>query len=411
MDLNNLELFLKVLNATNTNSVILKADRSNLMLIDNLFRQRLYKDFSYSDTFELLEHQIGENSLIRHTDEFLLTYFFLRIPEEYLEEGETSLMSIGPVTEGRQSPEDIYHIMRDNQIPERLYQEISAFYDTVPATDNLAVQEETILSLASGLFRRDYHPEYLPANAVLFHNGANIFKTVKDNPQMAKDSLAERYKVENELMTAISSGDYTRAHNLHGKLLSYHIRPRSENPFRNQQHLAIILNTLCRKAAELGGVHPLYIDDLSTRFAVLINEVNSISDVSALISEMIHKYCLLVKNYAIKGYSAVTKEIISYIDFHYTEDLNLNFFSEMFNVSKTYLSNLFRKETGITLTEFIHQVRMRKAITLINSSALPITAIATACGYNDINYFIRIFKRTYGLSPKQYQKTVMHAGH
>lgn len=54
---------------------------------------------------------------------------------------------------------------------------------------------------------------------------------------------------------------------------------------------------------------------------------------------------------------------------------------------------------------------MRKAITLINSSALPITAIATACGYNDINYFIRIFKRTYGLSPKQYQKTIVHTGH
>lgn len=53
---------------------------------------------------------------------------------------------------------------------------------------------------------------------------------------------------------------------------------------------------------------------------------------------------------------------------------------------------------------------MRKAITLINSSALPVAAIATACGYNDINYFTRIFKRTYGLSPKQYQKSVMHGG-
>lgn len=109
------------------------------------------------------------------------------------------------------------------------------------------------------------------------------------------------------------------------------------------------------KAVEAGGVHPLYIDDLSTKFAVLINEVSSLSDVNALSSEMIHKYCLLVKNHAMKGYSAVTKEIIS--------------------------------------------------------SALPITAIATVCGYNDINYFIRVFKRTYGLSPKQYQKSIMFSAH
>lgn len=89
--------------------------------------------------------------------------------------------------------------------------------------------------------------------------------------------------------------------------------------------------------------------------------MSSLSDVNALSSEMIHKYCLLVKNHAMKGYSAVTKEIISYIDFHYTEDLNLNYFAGMFNMSKTYLSNLFKKETGVTLTDFIHQVRMRPA--------------------------------------------------
>lgn len=124
---------------------------------------------------------------------------------------------------------------------------------------------------------------------------------------------------------------------------------------------------------------------------------------------MTHKYCILVQNHAMKGYSPVIKEIISYIDFHYAEDLSLNFFAEKFNIAKTYLSNLFKKETDTTLTEFIHQVRMRKAITLINSSAIPVSAIASACGYNDINYFIRVFKRTYGLSPKQYQKTVVHS--
>lgn len=301
--------------------------------------------------------------------------------------------------------------MQDNALPERLLNDVSAFYDSIPVVDNLPAFQNVILHLAAGLFGTEYHFDYLPEDSVLFLGSGKIYNTVKDNPQMARDSIAERYEVENELMAAISAGDYDRAHELHGRFIKYHIRPRAKSPLRNQQHLSIILNTLCRKAAEAGGVHPLYIDDLSTRFAVLINEVNSLTGISALPGEMIHKYCLLVKNHAMKGYSAVTKEIISYIDFHYTEDLNLNFFAKMFNISKTYLSNLFRKETGSTLTEFIHQVRMRKAITLINSSALPITAIATACGYNDINYFIRIFKRTYGLSPKQYQKTIMHTGH
>ncbi len=410
MKQNGLELFTKIINVKNVNVVELKEDLSNLEMVDNRFRKRLYKDFSYNETFELFNHQMGENTLIRHTDNFLFNYFFLSIPDEYRSAGNLSLISIGPFTERRIKPEDVYHIMQKNQIPERQLHDISVFYDSTPTVENTLTYEQFVLYLASGLFDREYHLDHLPADCVLFYNGGNIFNTVKDNPQMAKDSITERYKIENEMMMAIAAGDYEQAHVLRGKFDTYHIRPRTENPLRNEQHLAIILNTLCRKAAETGGVHPLYIDDLSTRFAVLINKMSSIGEVNTLAGEMIHKYCILVKNYAMKGYSSVTKDIISYIDFHYSEDLNLSLFAEMFNISKNYLSNLFKKETGNTLTDFIHQTRMRKAITLINSSTLPVTAIATACGYNDINYFIRIFKRTYGLSPKQYQKMIVRTG-
>src|SRR5699024_4920466 len=107
-------------------------------------------------------------------------------------------------------------------------------------------------------------------------------------------SIAQRYAVENELMAAIAAGDYEKAHSLHVKFITYHIRHRTANPLRNKQHFAIILNTLCRKAAESGGVHPLYIDELSTHFALQINEISSIGAVTALVGEMIHKYCLLV---------------------------------------------------------------------------------------------------------------------
>lgn len=410
-DLDVLKLFTKTLNSTNVNAFVLKKNKSNLNMIDNRFRERLYNNFSYDNFFDSLENITDKNTLVTSTDTFLFHHLYLRIPEKYLSEGDAPWLFVGPFSEGNRSADEIRSIMRNNQMPERLYEDISGFYSAAPVVDNAGTYEQLVRTLASGLFGIEYHLEHLPADRILFRSDNNIFNTVRDNPQMAKDSIAERYRIENELMSAISAGDYDQAHEMHEKFISYHIRARDKDPLRNQQHLAIIHNTLCRKAAESGGVHPLYIDELSTRFAVLINRMTSINDVKMLTDEMVHKYCLLVKNYAMKGYSGVIKEIISYVDFHYAEDLNLNFFSKRFNVSKTYLSNLFRKETGSTLTDFIHQTRMRKAIALINSSSLPVTAIATACGYNDINYFIRVFKRTYGLSPKQYQKKVMHADH
>ena len=211
------------------------------------------------------------------------------------------------------------------------------------------------------------------------------------------------------MLEAVSKGDYKHAKELHQKFGSFHIQPRTENLLRNTQNFQIILNTLCRKAAELGGVHPLYIDDLSTKFAVLINEARTQRELTGIANDIIHKYCLLVQNHAMKGYSPVIKDIISYIDFHYAEDLSLSFFADQFNLTKTYLSGLFKKEVKITLTDYIHQIRIRRAITLINSSSLSISTIASACGYQDINYFIRVFKKMNGVSPKQYQKMILHS--
>ena len=58
------------------------------------------------------------------------------------------------------------------------------------------------------------------------------------------------------------------------------------------------------------------------------------------------------------------------------------------------------------MTDYLHKARIRQAIFLLNSSHLSIGDIATACGYTDFNYFIRVFKKLKGISPKTYQKRI-----
>ncbi len=406
METNNLKLFRQTLSVSNVNTVLFKKDGSNVELGDNRFRMRLYENYSYDQ--DLVCQKIKPGALVYVKDEFLHSYLFLRVPESYVTEDDTELMSLGPFLEKHMEDGDILEIMRDNHIPEHLLANISSFYDGLPVVENTDTLESLVLCLATGLFGQEYHIVRLPEYDTVFLGYNQAVQQFHEDPELALASIGERYEVENQLLDAISAGDYDHAHSVFQKFLTYRITPRAEDPVRNQQHIAIIFNTLFRKAVERSGVHPLYIDDLSTKFAVLINKTESMNALDSLTKEMVHKYCLLVKNYAMKGYASVTKEIISYIDFHYTEDLSLNFFADMFSLTRTYLSSLFKNDTGTTLTDHIHQVRMRKAISLINSTALPVTVIATTCGYNDINYFIRIFKRTYGLSPKQYRKSIIH---
>lgn len=122
---------------------------------------------------------------------------------------------------------------------------------------------------------------------------------------------------------------------------------------------------------------------------------------------MVEEYTLLVKEKNISRYSAKIRKIILYTDFHYPEPLSLEYFAWNLNVSKTYLSHLFRQELGVPLTEYIRKVRMEKAAKLLKTSSLTLEEVAKSVGHANPNYFTLHFKATYHITPKQFQKTAV----
>ncbi|MGC4033064.1 MAG: AraC family transcriptional regulator [Tepidisphaeraceae bacterium] len=68
-----------------------------------------------------------------------------------------------------------------------------------------------------------------------------------------------------------------------------------------------------------------------------------------------------------------------------------------------YLSRLFRRVHGNTLGEFIHRIQVAQARTLLHDSASPLKQIASQCGFGDVGYFRRIFRRELGISPRDYR--------
>jgi AraC-like DNA-binding protein len=73
-------------------------------------------------------------------------------------------------------------------------------------------------------------------------------------------------------------------------------------------------------------------------------------------------------------------------------------------MSKTYFCYIFKSLTGKTFTEFCTELRIHKAIELLNTTDMPITEICFNVGYNDVTHFCRTFKKTVGISPKLYRK-------
>ena len=95
------------------------------------------------------------------------------------------------------------------------------------------------------------------------------------------------------------------------------------------------------------------------------------------------------------GRNTIEKEMISYIQQNFMEKISLKEFSEQFHLSEKYISRYFKEHFHITLSQYI---------THLKDTDIPVTEIAMQSGYQNVSYFIRIFKKTYGVSPLKYKK-------
>ena len=105
------------------------------------------------------------------------------------------------------------------------------------------------------------------------------------------------------------------------------------------------------------------------------------------------------------GFTPVVRLAKEYIDNHYNKgDISLEKVAEGIPISPTYLSRLLKQEIGVSFIEYLTQVRIRKAIQLMNDPAMKIYEIAECVGYNSQHYFCNVFKKLLSMSPEEYRK-------
>ena len=102
------------------------------------------------------------------------------------------------------------------------------------------------------------------------------------------------------------------------------------------------------------------------------------------------------------------KSIKQYVSKHYKEKMTLSEIANEVHLAPEYCSSLFAKQVGVSLFDFISKQRIEEAKSLIITTGFSFTKIAELCGFDDYNYFSRVFKRVAGVSPKDYRKLKRH---
>lgn len=98
------------------------------------------------------------------------------------------------------------------------------------------------------------------------------------------------------------------------------------------------------------------------------------------------------------------QNVKEYLEQHYSEKLTLDNLAETFFINKFYLTRVFKEQFGITVNNYLLQVRITHAKQLLRFTDLSIEKIGQECGMNDANYFTRMFKKIEGSTPGEYRK-------
>ena len=101
---------------------------------------------------------------------------------------------------------------------------------------------------------------------------------------------------------------------------------------------------------------------------------------------------------------------IENIDNHFQKPLSLSIVADAVGVSASYLSCIFRKETGATYSQFLTQLRMSAAIKYImENTNIRLAEVAERIGYVNCKHFLKVFKSVYGMTPTEYKKRQLPA--
>ena len=234
-----------------------------------------------------------------------------------------------------------------------------------------------------------------------------------DKTELSEKNYSEiyrRYDQEKQFLSMIRNGDtkniLSAFEKLSGPEALSDFSKETLNYYASGYGLAI-LKALSRKAAEESGLSVITIDEITQKYTQLSSATNNAELQTRYQIDMIVELTKAVHNHklSLDKYSPPIQRVMEYINLHLGDHISNDDLAANASMSISHLSKVFKKETGGTMTEYIALTRCKKAAGLLKKTDLPVQEISSYVGYSDNNYFVKVFKKIYDLTPSEYRKT------
>lgn len=213
------------------------------------------------------------------------------------------------------------------------------------------------------------------------------------------------YDDEMKFYNAVKNGDFEELKKIMKPLTTNTLGRLSKNPLRNlKYHLIITVAMITRFCIE-GGMQPEAAYTLSDIYIQQIDECTEIEEVLALHREVsfdfTERMSKLKRNV---GYSRPVIKTSEYIYNHLNKKLSLDEISEEMGINKSYLCELFKKETGITIFQYATKLKIDAACKMLLYTEYDAATIGNYFAFSSHSHFINCFKKLTGMTPNEYRK-------
>lgn len=261
-----------------------------------------------------------------------------------------------------------------------------------------------------------YHSKHMKKDVVLHENFVNPdiendleqthIKHTFENREIGK--VHNPYDQEIREFTSIEKGDIENLKKSLSENYPGEIGKLARTPLRQMKNRGIVVITLACRAAIRGGILPEEAFSLSDSYIQKIEDCNDISTVQHLFHAAEYRYAQMVhlhlEENTNKNMSNVYIENCkTYIYSHLHEKIQVQKIAKKLNLNPNYLSELFHKYEGITITEYVHRKKIELAKNLLVYSTYTYSEIAAYLGYSSQSHLGRQFKQYTGITMSQYR--------
>jgi len=221
-----------------------------------------------------------------------------------------------------------------------------------------------------------------------------------------REALVQRtsYDIEKEAFSYIREGETEKLINCIECLKEVNVGNMSKDSLQQCKYVACILMALSSRAAIAGGVNENVAFSLSDEVMLKIDSMTNIDAIYSYACKTAIKYSEMTKE---NGYgrncSATVRLCMDYVSEHLHYKISLDELSQASGISKSYLSRLFKKETGYKISDYIIKSKIKEARDLLINSCFSCSEIANILGFSSQSYFTAKFKKYYNQTPVVYK--------